>query len=83
MLAEKYNLLTIVITPLIGLMNDQVKALNDKGYHGARTINSDISPIIKNEILDEVISGECNILYLSIPIAYSGITLSLLSNSVK
>lgn len=64
-LAEKYNLLTIVITPLIGLMNDQVQALNDKGYYGARTINSDISPIIKDEILNEVATGECNILYLS------------------
>lgn len=64
-LDEKYNLLTIVITPLIGLMNDQVQALNEKGYCAARTINSDISPIIKNEILDEVASGECNILYLS------------------
>lgn len=64
-LAEKYNLLTIVITPLIGLMNDQVQALNDKGYLGARTINSDISPVIKNEILEEVARGECNILYIS------------------
>jgi len=64
-LAEKYNLLTIVITPLIGLMNDQVQALNDKGYYGARTINSDISPIIKDEILNDVATGECNILYLS------------------
>ena len=29
-LAEKYNLLTIVISPLIGLMNDQVKNLELK-----------------------------------------------------
>ena len=64
-LAEKYNLVTIVITPLIGLMNDQVQALNDRGYYGARTINSDISPVIKEEILEEVANGECNILYLS------------------
>ncbi|SEQ69755.1 helicase-related protein [Butyrivibrio sp. TB] len=64
-LAEKYNLVTIVITPLIGLMNDQVQALNDRGYMRARTINSDISPIIKEEILEEVKSGEVSILYLS------------------
>lgn len=64
-LAEKYGLLTIVITPLIGLMNDQVRAMEAKGYYGARTINSDISPIIKNEILEEVANGTCNILYLS------------------
>ncbi len=64
-LAEKYGLVTIVITPLIGLMNDQVQALNEKGYMGARTINSDISPIIKEEILEEVKRGDVSILYLS------------------
>lgn len=64
-LAEKYGLLTIVITPLIGLMNDQVQAMEGKGYTGARTINSDISPVIKDEILKEVADGTCNILYLS------------------
>lgn len=64
-MGEKYNLVTLVITPLIGLMNDQVQALESKGYHGARTINSDISPIIKQEILDEVTNGTVHILYLS------------------
>lgn len=64
-LAEKYNLVTLVITPLIGLMNDQVQALSKRGYTGARTINSDISPIIKQDILEEVASGKCHILYLS------------------
>lgn len=64
-LAEKYNLVTIVITPLIGLMNDQVQALKERGYNGARTINSDISPIIKEEILEEVKNGDVSILYLS------------------
>ncbi len=64
-LAEKYNLVTLVVTPLIGLMNDQVQALNLKGYNGARTINSDISPIIKQEILSDVANGSCHILYLS------------------
>ncbi|WP_022755841.1 helicase-related protein [Butyrivibrio fibrisolvens] len=64
-LAEKYNLVTIVVTPLIGLMNDQVQALEEKGYHGARTINSDISPVIKEEILEEVKNGDVSILYLS------------------
>jgi ATP-dependent DNA helicase RecQ len=64
-IGEKYNLVTLVITPLIGLMNDQVQALESRGYHGARTINSDISPIIKQEILEEVANGKCHILYLS------------------
>ena len=64
-LAEKYNLLTIVISPLIGLMNDQVKSLEIKNCKYAKTINSDISPIIKNEITEKVADGEYHILYIS------------------
>lgn len=64
-LAEKYNLLTIVISPLIGLMNDQVKNLELKNYRHARTINSDISPIIKEDIVTKVGEGEYDILYIS------------------
>lgn len=64
-LAEKYDLLTIVISPLIGLMNDQVKNLELKNYPYAKTINSDISPIIKQEIIEKVSTGEYHILYIS------------------
>ncbi len=64
-LAEKYKLLTIVISPLIGLMNDQVKNLELKKYNHAKTINSDISPIIKQEIIEKVSDGEYDILYIS------------------
>lgn len=64
-LAEKYNLLTIVISPLIGLMNDQVKNLELKNYSAAKTINSDISPIIKQDIIDKVGAGQYHILYIS------------------
>lgn len=64
-LADKYGLLTIVITPLIGLMNDQVEALKKKGYNKVETINSDISPITKEAILSNVANGLCDILYLS------------------
>ncbi len=64
-LAEKYNLLTIVISPLIGLMNDQVKNLEIRNYPCSRTINSDIAPIIKEEIIAEVARGKCHILYVA------------------
>lgn len=64
-LAEKYNLLTIVVSPLIGLMNDQVKNLETKNYSAAKTINSDVSPIIKQDIISKVSSGEYHILYIS------------------
>ena len=58
-------LLTIVISPLIGLMNDQVSNLEKKGYKAAKTINSDISPIVKEDILQKVQDGEYHILYIS------------------
>lgn len=64
-LAEKYNLLTIVISPLIGLMNDQVKNLELRNYKRAKTINSDISPIIKQDIIEKVSDSQYHILYLS------------------
>ena len=64
-LAEKYNLLTIVISPLIGLMNDQVKNLELKNYRKAKTINSDISPIIKTDIMEKVADSQYHILYIS------------------
>lgn len=64
-LAEKYNLLTIVISPLIGLMNDQVKNLELRNYAYAKTINSDISPVVKQEIMEKVADSQYHILYIS------------------
>lgn len=62
---EDDPLMTIVISPLIGLMKDQVKNLELKNYSYARTINSDISPIKKEEIKDDILNRKCNILYIS------------------
>lgn len=65
-LSEKdENLLTIVISPLIGLMKDQVNNLNLINYKYARTINSDINPIKKQEIINDIMYNKCNILYIS------------------
>lgn len=64
-LAQKYELFTIVISPLIGLMQDQVAGLDMRGYPYSRTINSDISPIKKQDIIDEIANGDCHILYIS------------------
>ena len=46
-------------------MNDQVKNLELKNYSFAKTINSDISPIIKQDIIEKVSDGQYHILYLS------------------
>lgn len=64
-LAEKYNLVTLVISPLIGLMNDQVENIEKTSYKYAKTINSDLSQVQKEEIIDDIHNGECHILYLS------------------
>lgn len=63
-LAEKQNLVTIVISPLIGLMNDQlsnIRILTDK----ARVINSDYTPVEKEQALLDIKDGDASILYLS------------------
>lgn len=59
------KLLTLVISPLIGLMNDQVQGLEKRHYYGAKTINSDISPVLKQDIMEKVKDGIYDILYLS------------------
>lgn len=64
-LAKEYELFTIVISPLIGLMKDQVINLELHNYSYARTINSDISPIQKQEIINDIADKKCHILYLS------------------
>ena len=71
-LAEKHKLLTIVVSPLIGLMNDQVDNIKTM-TNAAATINSDYTPVEKENTLERVKSGEVSILYLSPE--------SLLSNS--
>lgn len=64
-LAEKYqSFLTIVISPLIGLMNDQVNNIEDITSTAA-TINSDFTPEEKSNVLAKIRNGEINILYLS------------------
>lgn len=62
-LAEKYGLLTIVVSPLVALMNDQVEGLT--GYEGVATLNSNITAAEKESILEGVRNGKVNLLYLS------------------
>ena len=64
-LTEKYDRVVVVISPLIGLMRDQITNLTQKGYNYARTLNSDISLTEKNNILEEIRTGACRILYVS------------------
>ena len=64
-LFEKAQLLTIVISPLIGLMKDQVSNLRAKGINSVATINSDITPIEKSQISEQISAGKISTLYIS------------------
>lgn len=67
-LAEMYREdkpLTIVISPLIGLMDDQVRSLTNKNISTSRTIHSNVSPNKKEKIIQEIKNCEVDILYIS------------------
>lgn len=67
-LANKYandKPLILVISPLIGLMNDQVESMQRKGIKNSATINGNTPPYEKERILDEIQNQQVDILYLS------------------
>lgn len=65
-LADKYDLVTIVVSPLKALMLDQVTALREeRGYHKVGFINSDISLIEREEVLTNIKEGRISVIYLS------------------
>ncbi|MBW6410557.1 DNA helicase RecQ [Clostridium weizhouense] len=56
--------LTIVISPLISLMKDQVDALKDMGIEG-EFINSSINASEELKIINNIKEGKCKILYIA------------------
>lgn len=56
--------ITIVVSPLISLMKDQVQALKSNGIK-ADFFNSSISLTEENEVIDRAMKGETQLLYLS------------------
>ncbi len=65
-LAEKYNLVTIVVSPLKALMLDQVTALKEeRSYSKVGFINSDISLVEREEVLNDIRNGAVSVVYLS------------------
>lgn len=58
-------LLTIVISPLVVLMADQVEGLEKKGYYNATFINSDISYEERQRRLNAIQKGEYSVVYMS------------------
>jgi RecQ family ATP-dependent DNA helicase len=65
-LEEKYGAVTIVVSPLIALMKDQVKAMIDqRNYEKVAYLNSELNANEREEIISSVHKGEISILYLS------------------
>jgi len=56
--------ITIVVSPLISLMKDQVQALQSNGIK-ADFFNSSISPQAENDVIARAMKGEIQLLYLS------------------
>ncbi len=56
--------LTIVLSPLIALMKDQVEALQKKGIE-AEFVNSQLTPAQRKDINRRVLQGEIKFLYVS------------------
>ena len=56
---------TLVISPLISLMKDQVDNLEKKGIADAVTVNGLLSPIERAEAFERVESGLASIIYIS------------------
>ncbi len=57
--------LTVVISPLLSLMKDQVDNLKQKGIEDAVSINSLLNPLERTQAIERVRSGGVSLLYIS------------------
>lgn len=64
-LAEQHNAVTIVVTPIIALMKDQVEGLENHGINCATYLNSTISFEERERRSAQIKSGEKSIVYLA------------------
>ena len=62
--ATLFDGVTVIFSPLIALMRDQVKALNSRGIK-ARCINSEQSQEDNDEAINTALQGELKILYIA------------------
>ncbi len=62
--ATQFEGVTVIFSPLIALMRDQVNALNEKGI-SARYINSEQSKEENSQIIQEALQGKVKILYIA------------------
>lgn len=62
--ATQFDGLTVIFSPLIALMRDQVKGLRKRGISAA-FINSEQTPEENRDVIHQAISGELKILYIA------------------
>ena len=62
---QKTGALTVVISPLVALMEDQVKGLEDKGHHCVAAINGLLSMPQRSEALERIRLGDIGILLIA------------------
>lgn len=62
--ATQFQGLTVIFSPLIALMRDQVKGLNEKGIK-AKYINSEQSPEENTQTIQDALDGKLKILYIA------------------
>ena len=62
---DKAGSLTVVISPLVALMADQVASLEKRGVHSCVTVNSQLSMPERRNALDRVRLGDASILLIS------------------
>lgn len=62
--ATQFQGLTVIFSPLIALMRDQVKGLNEKGIK-AKYINSEQSPEENSQTIQDALNGKLKILYIA------------------
>ena len=65
-LAEKYECVTIVVSPLIALMNDQVDQLQrEHGISIAACLNSTMTVDERMDVIEQIKTGQKSLLYLA------------------
>jgi len=65
MQARNRGLLTIIISPLQSLMNDQVQQLQERGYQYVASLNSSLTMPERHRVLEGIRMGDIHLLYVA------------------